>query len=232
MMINRAKWTHYKGILGIVVLLAILHRILNFHQPIIASPLNAGAPPVLGEEYTIITHSGIVPKASPEDTVSVIEFFSYSCSACYDIESAVQAWLNLQPSFVKFEQIPVNENDTSSHHIVRLHYLGHRLKKNMTTILFQWLNKGQDLKNTLIVKQNFLDLGISSADYEQAIRGQAGLDAQIARGKNLEKIYEIEEMPLFIIGGRYKTSLSMTKGDLFRFFEVMNALIEKIKQGE
>ena len=46
------------------------------------------------------------------------------------------------------------------------------------------------------------------------------------------KFYNIEEIPVFVIGGRYKTSPIMTGGDLLRFFQVVEALIEKVKQGK
>jgi thiol:disulfide interchange protein DsbA len=219
------------AILCFTLLLALIYLAFttNNTQPV----LPRGASPVEGKEYLVITSSDIIPKPSPQDTVSVIEFFSYDCDACYEINPLLQAWKDTQPISVQFEQIPVQDQDTHSLNLARIHYIGHRFKNDMTAFLFKWLyEEKQDLDNADAVKNNFLKEGISLKMYENAMYCQAGLEAQIARSAQLEKLYQIDYIPVFIIGGRYKTSHIMTGGNLFRLFEVMEALIEKVRKGE
>jgi protein-disulfide isomerase len=232
MTIDRTRLVYYGTLVFVAILGVLLSWVLGlcFSQAMLVD--KAAAPPVLGKEYTIVNSSQMIPRKSPKAIVSVMEFFSYNCNACHEIESTVRTWLKLQPNFVRFEQIPVSDGSSASDTITRLHYLGHQLIPEMTTRLFQWLEEGQDVQNVEVVKENFLKLGILSTDYERVYNCQSGLDSQIARGKSLDKLYAIEDIPTFIIGGRYKTNLMMTDNDLLRFFEVMNALIQRVKQGD
>jgi thiol:disulfide interchange protein DsbA len=186
-----------------------------------------------GKDYRLISTSDIIPKATPQEEVKVIEFFGYDCPACYEIDTPLHEWVNKQPDFVKFEQIPVSDDDPTLKALDRLYYLTRMLGHHVPPLIFKLIyEEGQDVSNPEIAKQNLIKKGISLSDYEAANRFQAGIDSQIIRGKRLVQTYNIEATPVFIIGGRYETNLKMTDGDLARLFDVMDMLIEKVRKGE
>lgn len=220
----------------LLILVGLASSCGKFNYP--AQSGTESTPFQVGKDYKLTPAyegSGIVPKATPQQEVHVIEFFSYACEACYEIEPDLQAWLAQKPTFVKFERIPLHFFNPEWELLGRLYYMTRMLGKQhvLTPVIFKFIHEeNQSFSNQKDVKRLLLENNITLADYHAVDQFQGGLDAQLARGRQLERIYQITAAPSLVIGGRYKLDPSIVGGDVRRFFEVVNHLILKIKNGE
>ena len=57
---------------------------------------------VEGKDYQVV---GEPPEKAQK--VSVIEFFSYGCPWCYQLEKPLQAWVKKNKQRIQFERVPV-----------------------------------------------------------------------------------------------------------------------------
>lgn len=193
--------------------------------------------PQAGKDYIIIGNpeSEIIPKAVPQNEVHIIEFFGYGCHACYEIEAMLQTWLREKSNFVKFERIPVSFFNPNWETLSQLYYLTRRLGKQtqFMPIIFKCIHEeNRELSSLEDIKLFLLENGITLEAYNSVSNFQAGLESQLKRGIHLEKLYQIIAAPSLVIGGRYKIDPSMSWGDIQRFFEVADYLVEKSKNGE
>lgn len=215
----------------IFILLVSLTGCQNKNQD--SSLMQQGKSPEKGKEYRVITPSDIIPKAVPEEEVQVLQFFSYDCPTCYALEPVVEAWLKTKPKYVQFEQIPVSDNNPTLIALERVYYVTRMLGAHLPSLIFKLIyEEGKDLSDPTIAKTEFIKKGVSENEYETANNFKAGIETQMARGSSLQKTYNIDTIPVFIVGGRYETHLEMTGGNMIRLFEVIDHLIEKVKKGE
>ncbi len=186
----------------------------------------------LGKEYIVFATSDIIPTATKQEKVHLIEFFSYDCGTCNTIQAAIQKRYRHQSDFLSIEQIPIGDGETAKC-LEKTHYLLTMLGKHAPSYIFTFLSQHHSKKiDTDAIKNWILKTSISKTDYDTAEHFTAGITAQIARSHLLQKTYCVEDIPFFVIGGRYQTDIGMAKGNISRLFEIIDQLIEKVKQGE
>jgi protein dithiol oxidoreductase (disulfide-forming) len=180
---------------------------------------------VEGRQYSRMT-------ALPVETgkkIEVIEFFSYSCPHCGELEPPLQDWLKTLPADVSFRRIPVmfypqwvetakvfytldalgEEAKLSPEVFAAIH--GRRLALYDPPKFFDWAaSKGLDRKKVEDLYNSFT------------------MSGRINRAKQLAQAYNIQEVPTIVVDGKFVTS-AVKAGSNAATPAVINELIAKAR---
>jgi thiol:disulfide interchange protein DsbA len=149
-------------------------------------------------------------KDVPVDTgknIEVIEFFSYGCPHCGELEPHLQAWLKNKPADVTFRRIPVMFQPRWES-LARVYYtldaLGEEGK--LSPEVFAAIHaRNMQLWN----EKDFLDWaaakGLDRKKVEDVYRSFA-VAGKVNRAKQLaQEVYGIQSVPTIVIDGKYLT---------------------------
>jgi thiol:disulfide interchange protein DsbA len=177
-----------------------------------------------GEDFTKLEKPQ--PVAVP-GKIEVIEFFWYGCPHCNDLEPAVEAWEGSLAKDVAFRREHViwsGRGATEAHARIFLTLRSMNLLKQHHRAVFEAIHKTKsELRSEKEVFDWAAKRGIDRAKFEATYKS-FGINAQVARAKDLTERYLVEGVPGFAVNGKYMTTLGMTRSDK-RMFEVVNKLI-------
>jgi thiol:disulfide interchange protein DsbA len=160
--------------------------------------------------------------------VEVIEFFWYGCPHCNAVEPGVEAWEKQLPKEVAFRRehvIWVGSKDTETHARLFLTLRAMGLLNQHHRAVFEAIHGAkQGLRNEKEIFDWAAKRGIDRAKFESVFKS-FGINAQVARARDLTDRYLAEGVPSFAINGKYLSSLGMTRSEK-RLFEVVNKLID------
>ena len=184
------------------------------------------AEPVEGKDYVRLKN------AQPIETgkkIEVIEFFSYGCPHCNDLEPILDAWLAKLPPDVQFRRVPVmfqqrweglakvyytldamgDETRLSPEVFKAIHTNGLPLYQDKA--FFDWA-AGQGLDRTKVAE----------------VYGSFAVNSKFNRAKALAQAYNIQSVPTVVIDGKFVTS-SDRVGTHAALPPVLDALILKAR---
>jgi thiol:disulfide interchange protein DsbA len=200
--------------------------------PVIALAANKGVPPFqAGQDYQVTPAVAATSEVSA-GKIQMIEFFSYGCPACYHFEPALEAWLKKKPKDVVFERVPVTF-EPGWDKLARVYYTAKNLgvAEKLAPAIFASIQKQRlDFTNEAVLTQFFVAHGVSKQDFASMYHFSPGIDAQMMRGDNLMKTYQIFQVPTVLINGKYKTNPAMAGGRNERFLQIIDYLIAKERQ--
>ena len=154
-------------------------------------------------------HYGRLKNPMPVDTgknIEVIEFFSYGCPHCGELEPILQTWLKSKPADVTFRRIPVMfqprwENLAKGYYV--LDALGEEAR--LSPELFSAIHtKGAQLWN----EKDFMDWAASNGLDRKKVEelwGSFGVIGKVSRAKQLAGAYNIQSVPTIIVDGKFIT---------------------------
>lgn len=173
-------------------------------------------------------------RAEFPDQVQVIQFFSYGCHWCYNLENKVTSWTAQLPKEVAFVREPVvfqpgwRPLAKAYHTAVGLGVWTEALH----TKLYAAAQGGKGALNSdKKVRSFFADQAISSEAFGK-VYDSFSVNMQLERTNALMRAFEIMYIPLFIVNGPqaiYSVSVDSAGGQ-DRLFEVLDFLIDKVKQ--
>jgi protein dithiol oxidoreductase (disulfide-forming) len=197
--------------------------------PIAALAANANSTPFQqGKDYKLVPVVAGA-KSLSKNKVTVIEFFSFGCPACFHFEPSLEAWLEHKPDYVQFDRIPVIY-EPGWDVLARGYYTAKNLgvAERLAPKFFAALQKqGQDLTNPATMEQFFINNGVSKSDFENTFNFSPGMDGQIVHGDNLMRLYKIFQVPTVVINGKYQVNPALTDGSAKRMIQIMDYLIEQ-----
>lgn len=161
--------------------------------------------------------------------IEVLEFFWYRCPHCFQLEPGLDKWLKTLPRDVQVRRVPAVFRDdwmpgaklyytleqmgllNRLHNKVFNAYHVENLNLNDPAVLGDWIAKqGGDRKKFETVYNSF------------------SIQSKAMQGARLGTRYGITGVPVFIIDGKYTTSMSMTNSEP-RLFEVLDQLIDRAR---
>lgn len=159
--------------------------------------------------------------------VEVIEFFSYGCPACAYTNTAIESWLKKHKNNIEFYYIPVVFHPQWQP-LAKAFYTAQALgvERKLHSDLFKSIHedkKKYETSNDL--KPFFARYGVAPKKFDEYF-DSFSIDQKVIEGVKLMREYEVYRIPTFIIGGRYRTDLSMAKSDT-EFIKILEALIQK-----
>ncbi len=201
-----------------------MKRIRELAFFILAMVFAAGAFGAQGEEYERL------PKPQPVDTpgkIEVIEFFWYGCPHCNALESHVDDWEKQLPKDVAFRKEHVvwpGRPDIEAHARLYITLRAMGLLGQHHRAVFDAIHKEKaGLRSEKEIVDWAAKRGIDRAKFEATWKS-FGVNAQVARARDLTNRFEADGVPSFGINGKYYVSLGGTRSSK-RLFEVVNKLI-------
>ena len=181
--------------------------------------------PVADKEYKVIN------PPQPNTTgkkIEVIEFFSYACPHCAELEPSLQDWLKRKPKDVEYKMVPMVFRDAWKP-TAKLYYTleAMGLVDKYHGKVYEIHKNNKDLSTDEAVKQWAKDAGIDAAKFNQ-VYDSFGIDAKVQRSMTMGRAYGVQFTPSLAINGKYYSGPSMVGGghDYKRFFGVVDQLIE------
>jgi thiol:disulfide interchange protein DsbA len=138
--------------------------------------------------------------------IEVIEFFSYGCPHCGELEPNLQAWLKNKPADVQLRRIPVMfqpkwENLARAYYT--LEAMGEETK--LSPEMFNAIHvKGNQLWND----KEFFDWAASKGLDRKKVEdlyGSFTVVGKVNRAKQQAQVYQIQSVPTIIVDGKFTT---------------------------
>lgn len=184
----------------------------------------AEAAPIAGKDYQILKQAQPTNSA---DKVEVLEFFSYGCPHCKDLEPLLEGWMKKAPKDVVVRRVPVFSEPLQRMYL-SLEALGEtdRLNNQIFSAIHDQNVRMQDEK----VQMNWVAAhGVDLKKY-QAMYNSFSINSGVKRNQQLAQDYHIEGIPSLAVAGRYVTSAAMT-GNHAASLLVLDDLIAKARSG-
>ena len=184
------------------------------------------APAFAGKAYLDIQppHDTAVKKGE----VELIEFFWFGCIHCYNVDPAVHKLVARLPRNVRFTRIPAVFNDRLAI-LARGYYtldaLGQkeRLSENLFESIHAW---GIPMET----EQDFIDWTSKAAGVDRKkvsdLYYSDRVKAKVDHARKLSSEYHIDNVPMFVVNGKYITDLVIA-GDESALFNTIHTLLAK-----
>lgn len=166
---------------------------------VVAAPAQAQL--VAGRDYTVIE------PAQPADTpsaIEVVEFFSYACPHCSDLNPMIHQWAAKLPSDVVFKRVPVSFNP--------FYELMARLFYSLETTgdlarldepLFNAIHvKGLKLINEKSITEWVTSQGVDALKFGDAWKS-FNVNSKTKRADQMARNFRIQGVPAIAVDGRY-----------------------------
>ena len=171
-----------------------------------ALALPAAAQPVALEEGKTYLRMATPQPVETGKKIEVIEFFSYGCPHCGELEPILQGWVKTLPADVQFRRIPVIFQDRWLP-LAKIYYtldaLGEepRLSPEVFTALH---GKGLPLWQDKAFFDWAAGQGLDRKKVEDMYNSFA-IAGKVNRAKAAAQTYKINEVPKFVVDGKYVT---------------------------
>lgn len=157
-----------------------------------------------GVHYTVLS-TPLTTSYRGEEIGEIMEFFSYSCIHCYNVEPAIERFVDEKPDNIRFTQIPVMFNPRNEPE-VRAYYVGQILKigEQANRVIFNTIHKErQALRSDAQFARLFAEkLGVSEDKY-MATAYSFGVDPLVQKSIQLTGAARIAGTPTVIANGKY-----------------------------
>lgn len=181
----------------------------------------------LGKQYTLVSPS------QPTETgknVEVLEFFSYACPHCHDLEPVLNPWVKKLPADVTFRRLPAVFNDTYLIY-AKIFYTAEAmgLLNKLHTPIFDAIHvQHVNLSIEKTMQEWLAKQGVDGKKFAETYNSFAVI-SKAQRAKQLTRTYAITGVPTLVVDGKYMTSASQT-GSNEKLFPALDELINKARQ--
>ena len=159
---------------------------------------------VEGKQYTRLKS---IQPAEKGKKIEVIEFFSYGCPHCNDLEPYLQSWAKTVPADVQFVRVPVMFQDRWKP-LAKVYYTLDAMGEDLR--LSPEVFKAIHVANLPLYQDKaFLDW-VTSKGVDRAkaaeIYSSFGVDSKLKRALVLAQEYNIQAVPTMVVDGKFLTS--------------------------
>lgn len=181
---------------------------------------------VEGKDYMRLKNPQLVETGKK---IEVIEFFSYGCPHCNDLEPILQAWIRTLPPDVQFRRVPVMFQQRWEG-LARVYYTLEALgeEARLSPEVFKAIHvSGLPLYEDKAFFDWAASHGLDRARVAEAYNS-FGVTSKFNRAKVLAQAYNIQSVPTVIVDGKFVTS-SDRVGTHEKLPPVLDALIAKAR---
>ena len=178
---------------------------------VMAASLSATAQEQLaeGKEYMRVKNVQAVESGAK---IEVIEFYSYGCNHCRDLEEFLGPWAKKIPADVSFKRVPVAFQPAWAN-LGKIYYTLEALgREDLTPKVFQSIH-GAGVK--LFEENVFFDwAGSNGLDVGKVkeMWGSFAVNSKMNRAKTLSGNYQVDSVPILFIDGKFKIQPHLLKG--------------------
>jgi protein dithiol oxidoreductase (disulfide-forming) len=163
------------------------------------------------------------------DKIEVIEFFSFSCGHCFELEPMLQEWKKTLPADVQFRRVPVTFWGPG---FPKIFYAMEAIGQGepMVMPVFTAIHReGKKLQDKEALYAWAKSKGLDEAKLKGAYEGFS-VDSKVKRGETAQKAYAIDSVPILVVDGKYLTSPSMHQAQHNAIPGALNFLIAKARK--
>lgn len=189
----------------------MLQTLLRRYGPLAAAFLAAVSFAATAQPVEVVEGKQYLRLKAPQPVesgkkIEVIEFFSYGCPHCGELEPFLQSWLKALPPDVQFRRVPVVFQDrwaALAKEYYTLDALGE--ESRLTPEIFAALHgKGLPMWQDKTFFDWAASQGLDRKKVEDMYNSFA-IASKFNRGKATAQAYQIQEVPKFVVDGRYVT---------------------------
>jgi protein dithiol oxidoreductase (disulfide-forming) len=161
--------------------------------------------------------------------IEVIEFFSYGCPHCGELEPVLQGWLKNKPADITFRRIPVMFQPRWEN-LAKGYYTLEALNEDKLSpeVFVALHSRNMPLWN----EKDFLDWvatkGVDRKKAEELFNSFA-IVGKVNRAKQLAASYQIQSVPTIIVDGKYATGPEKLPGGHAGMPPAIEALVQKAR---
>lgn len=169
-----------------------------------------GADLTEGKDYTRLRNPQAVETGKK---IEVIEFFSYGCPHCNDLEPILDGWLAKMPSDVQFRRVPVMFQERWIP-LARIYYTLDALgvEPKLSPEVFKAIHVSN---MPLWQDKTFFDWaatqGLDRAKVADTFNSFA-INSKINRARSLAQAYNVQAVPTMVVDGKFETESSRIGG--------------------
>ena len=167
------------------------------------------------------------PMATSDDnTIEVIELFSYSCPHCFRLDPQVMEWKKTLPDNVKFTHVPAIFRD-SWLQLAKVFYAAEATGdlEKLHPLLFNAIHID---KRQLTTEQQLVDFvveqGIEREAFVKAMNSFA-VKTKVKKALVMSQTSGITGVPAMIVNGQYRTDATLA-GDMQEMLKVVDFLVQ------
>ena len=159
--------------------------------------------------------------------IEVIEFFSYGCPHCGDLEPSLQGWLKTLPADVQFRRVPVMFQERWIP-LAKIYYTLEALgeEARLTPAVFTAVHaKGLSLWQD----KTFFDWAASQGIDRKKVEdmyNSFGMGGKVNRARLAAQTYQVQSVPLIIVDGKFVSNRVSTHA---AFPPLIDALVVKAR---
>ena len=195
----------------------------------VAGVARAQGAPVEGTHYVRLNTPAPVT-LPPDKKVEVVEFFSYGCPHCANLEPLLEVWVAKLPADVLYRPVPVGFSgpfQTYQKIYFALEEMG-QLKAMHSKVFAAIHRQGNRLLSDADIAAFMSANGIDGAKFVATMKSFS-VATKGNRARQLSEAYKIDGVPAIGIHGRYYTAASLA-GSHERSLAVADYLIQKARQ--
>lgn len=181
----------------------------------------------LGKQYILVS------PAQPTETgknIEVLEFFSYACPHCHDLEPVLNPWVKKLPGDVTFRRLPAVFSEKWAI-LARIFYTAEALGQldRLHPAIFNAMHVERiDLTNEKALQDWVAKNGIEVKKFMDTYNSFAVV-GKAQRAKQLTRAFAVTGVPAVVVDGKYMTSASQT-GSNEKLLPALDELIKKARQ--
>lgn len=137
--------------------------------------------------------------------IEVVEFFSYACPHCNNLNPIVKKWAAKLPADVAFKRIPVSFNSPFYQLMAKLYYTLDALgeMEKLDAAVFDAIHvKGLKLIDEKSIQEWAVAQGIDAKKFSDAFKSFS-VDSNVKRADQLSRAAKIPGVPSLVVDGRY-----------------------------
>ncbi len=209
-----------------------LRRRFTLHLFAIAAlfslPVIASATLVEGRDWKPV--SATTP-GSEGDEIEVLEFFSYGCPHCGDINPQIKQWAEGLASDVRFERVPVTFGRAAWESLARLYFaldFADELERLDQAVFDAVTKQRTNLYTEKAVLNWVAEQGVDREAFAKFYNSFA-VEAALAKANTLAARFRVDAVPMIIVDGRYVVLNEGAKTHA-ELLERADALIDKARE--
>ena len=157
--------------------------------------------------------------------IEVVEFFSYACPHCSDLNPLVKKWAAKLPADVAFKRVPVSFNSPFYQLMAKLFYTLDAIgeMERLDAAAFDAIHvKGLKLIDEKSVQEWAVSQGVDAKKFSDAFKSFS-TNSNVKRADQLSRAAKIPGVPALVVDGRY-----LVVGKNVKNHDELLALTEKV----
>lgn len=144
--------------------------------------------------------------------IEVIEFYSYGCNHCRDLEEFLGPWTKKVPADVAFKRVPV-AFQAAWINLGKIYYTLEALgREDLTPKVFLAIHGGNAKLNEEKVFFDWASNNGLDAKKVEEMWGSFAVNSKMNRAKTLATNYSVDSVPMLFVDGKFKIQPHLLKG--------------------